>query len=365
MGALSGDGPDSDGPLDVDGNEEDAVHPDDPAEADDPAEVDDPIDDDSGDDDSGENDDRERVDADGTGDREAAGGGHGRPALVLVATPIGNLGDLSPRAAAELAGADLIACEDTRRTGRLLQLTGIGPRPLLRIDEHTEIERGPRIIERLAAGARVVLVSDAGTPALSDPGERLVRAVLAAGHPVEVIPGPCAALTALVGSGLPAGRFCFEGFLPRRGGPRRAQLSQLASEPRTLVFYESPHRLVATLTDLIGAFGPTRPLTVARELTKLHEQWWRGPLVDALAWAQAGPVRGEVVLVVAGAAPATPEAKRSDLETALRDGLASGASVRDTASQVAAAFGVNRRQVYQMALRIPGRSAGGRRDEQP
>ncbi len=300
----------------------------------------------------------------GEGPELGAAGGGGRPALVLVATPIGNLGDLSPRAAAELAGADLIACEDTRRTGRLLQLTGIGPRPLLRIDEHTEIERGPRIIERLDAGARVVLVSDAGTPSLSDPGERLVRAVLAAGHPVEVIPGPSAALTALVGSGLPAGRFCFEGFLPRRGGPRRAQLAQLAAEPRTLVFYESPHRLVATLTDLLGAFGPTRTLTVARELTKLHEQWWRGAMADALAWAQQGPVRGEVVLVVAGA-PAAPEAVQSDLEGALREALAGGASVRDAASDVAAAFGVNRRQVYQMALLLPGRSAGATRAEQP
>ncbi|MFN0027502.1 MAG: 16S rRNA (cytidine(1402)-2'-O)-methyltransferase [Acidimicrobiales bacterium] len=292
-------------------------------------------------------------------------GAPGKPALVLVATPIGNMGDLSRRAAEELAGADLIACEDTRRTGRLLQLSGIGPRPLLRIDEHTEIERTPRIIDRLADGARVVLVSDAGTPALSDPGERLVRAVLAAGHPVEVIPGPCAAITALVGSGLPAGRFCFEGFLPRRGGPRRAQLAQLATEARTMVFYESPHRLAATLTDLIGAFGPDRPLTVARELTKLHEQWWRGSLRDALAWAQQGPVRGEVVLVVAGAPPASTDTARSDLETALVDALAGGASVRDAASEVAGALGVNRRQAYQMALRIAGRSAGDPAPERP
>ena len=192
--------------------------------------------------------------------------------LVLVGTPIGNLGDLSPRAAEALAGADVVCCEDTRRTGKLLAHAGI-PRPtLVVVNEHTEEREVPRIVERLGRGERVALVSDAGMPGISDPGERLVAAAVAAGHAVEAVPGPSAGLTALVVSGLPTGRFVFEGFLPRKGSSRRERLAAVSAEPRTAVLYEAPHRLARTLEDLAAACGPDRRVVVARELTKLYEQ---------------------------------------------------------------------------------------------
>ena len=278
-------------------------------------------------------------------------------ALVLVATPIGNLGDLSPRAAAALAGADLVACEDTRRTGRLFELAGLPRRPLLRLDDHTEAARTAEIVDRVLAGARIAVVTDAGTPGIADPGERLVHAAAAAGCTIEVVPGPSAVLTALVGSGLPSARFCFEGFLPRRAGDRTRRLAQLHDEPRTMVFYESPHRLAATLADLAAAFGAGREVVVARELTKLHEQWWRGPAAEAAGWAAGAAVRGEVVVVVAGA-PDEPPADATTIERAVADALAAGASVRVAATDVAARLGVGRREVYDVALQLAGRSPG-------
>lgn len=201
--------------------------------------------------------------------------------LVLVGTPIGNMGDLSPRAARELAAADVIACEDSRRTGRLLELAGLARRPMLVINDHTEGARTGEVLARLGSGERVAVVTDAGMPGISDPGERLVRAAAAAGFRVEVVPGPSALLAALVASGLPTGRFAFEGFLARKGSARRERLDELAGEQRTVVLFEAPHRLARTLADLAQAFGGDRRVAVCRELTKLHEEIWRGSLAEA------------------------------------------------------------------------------------
>lgn len=228
------------------------------------------------------------------------GGRTGR--LYVVATPIGNLGDFSPRACAVLAQCALIAAEDTRRTGMLLKHFGITT-PLLSLHDHNEAQRAPDLIQRMQSGALIALVSDAGTPAISDPGFDLVRAAAAAGLEVVSVPGPCAAVAALSIGGLPTDRFCFEGFLPARGGARRTRLQALEPEPRTLVFYESPHRVLETLEDCAAAFGGGRLAVAAREITKLHETVYRGTLGDLLARAAGDGdfARGEIVLLVAGA----------------------------------------------------------------
>jgi 16S rRNA (cytidine1402-2'-O)-methyltransferase len=228
-------------------------------------------------------------------------------ALVLVATPIGNLGDLSPRAAEELAAADVVACEDTRRTGRLFAHLGVAAPAMLVVNDHTEARAVRDVLGRLDQGQRVVVVSDAGMPGISDPGERLVAAASAAGHRVEVVPGPSAALAGLVASGLPTGRFVFEGFLPRKGSGRSERLAAVAAERRTVVLYEAPHRLARTLGDLIGACGATRRVALARELTKLHEEVWRGSLASALERCAEIEPRGEYVVVLDGA-PEPPAA---------------------------------------------------------
>ena len=275
----------------------------------------------------------------------------GRPGgtLVLVATPIGNLGDLSPRAVEALAAADVVACEDTRRTGRLLEHAGVRAPRLLVVNDHTEPAQVRTVLDLLDEGRRVAVVSDAGMPGISDPGERLVAAAAGAGHVVEVIPGPSAAIAALVASGLATGRFCFEGFLPRKGSGRSERLAALAIEPRTMVLYEAPHRLARTLADLAAALGPSRRVTLARELTKLHEELWRGPLGAAVEWAEAEPPRGEFVLVVAGA-PEAPPADDDAVVEALRAELDAGVSKRDAAATVAAALGVPKRRAYQLAV---------------
>ncbi|MDE0162904.1 MAG: 16S rRNA (cytidine(1402)-2'-O)-methyltransferase [Acidimicrobiaceae bacterium] len=267
--------------------------------------------------------------------------------LVLVGTPIGNLGDLSPRAVQALEAADLVCCEDTRRTGRLLEHAGVSGARLRRVDEHTETEAVPEVCELLAAGATVAVVTDAGMPAVTDPGGRLVAACAAAGHTVTVVPGPSAGLAALAVSGLPAGRFCFEGFLPRRGRARAERLEQIARERRTTVVYESPHRLRSCLGDLAAACGPSRGGVVARELTKLHEEVVRGSLAELCEWA-SGPVRGEVVIVVAGAAEEHPAAADEELLAAAQDLVAGGMSRRDAAAAAAAAHGASRRRVYNL-----------------
>jgi len=237
--------------------------------------------------------------------------------LYVVATPIGNLSDLSPRAADTLKTCDLIAAEDTRHTGILLKHFQIGT-PQLSLHEHNESARAAEIIARLREGKSIALVSDAGTPAISDPGFELVRAVAATGMNVVAIPGPCAAIAALSIGALPTDRFCFEGFLPTRGAARLTRLKSLATEPRTLVIYESPHRVRETLEDCVTAFGETRAATVVREATKLHETTYRGSLRELLdkSSTDADFSRGEIVLIVGGASQA--ESGEGDLEAKSR-----------------------------------------------
>jgi 16S rRNA (cytidine1402-2'-O)-methyltransferase len=272
-------------------------------------------------------------------------------ALILVGTPIGNLGDLAPRAVEALASADVICCEDTRRTGRLLQHAGIDRPPLVVVNDHTEAREVARVLARLDRGERVAVVSDAGMPGVSDPGERLVVAAANAGHTVEVVPGPSAALAALVVSGLPTGRFVFEGFLPRKGSGRTERLAVLAAERRTAVVYEAPHRVARTLSDLVESCGGGRRVAIARELTKLHEEVWRGTLAAAAEWAAEREPRGEIVLVLDGA-PEAPPPGDDDLAAALRAEIAAGTSARDAAALVAVRFGVPRRRAYELAVSL-------------
>lgn len=270
--------------------------------------------------------------------------------LVLVGTPIGNLGDLAPRAVDALRGADAICCEDTRRTGRLLQHAGVERRPLIVVNDHTEDAATAGVLDRLALGERVAVVTDAGMPGISDPGERLVRAAADAGHTVEVVPGPSAATTALVVSGLPTARYVFEGFLPRKGSVRSTRLAEVAGERRTTVIYEAPQRLARTLGDLAQVCGGDRGVAVARELTKLHEEIWRGSLHDACQWVEERPPRGEVVVVLAPApAPGAPD--EATVEAAVRARLEAGDSPRDAAATVATLLGVSKRLAYDMAVR--------------
>jgi 16S rRNA (cytidine1402-2'-O)-methyltransferase len=271
---------------------------------------------------------------------------------VLVGTPIGNLEDLPPRAVRVLGEADLVVCEDTRRTGRLLQAAGVRAKQLLAAHDHNESQQIGTILDRLRAGEVVAVVSDAGMPGISDPGERLVRAAADAGFEVQVVPGPSAAITGLVASGLPAGRFVFEGFLPRSGSGRTERLEALRAERRTIVLYEAPHRLARTVADLAAALGGDRRVALARELTKLHEETWRGTLDEAVARCEDVEPRGEYVVVVDGA-DAPPPAGDDDLRAALSRSLAAGASTRDAVAGVAAAYGVPKRRVYDLATAKP------------
>jgi 16S rRNA (cytidine1402-2'-O)-methyltransferase len=287
-----------------------------------------------------------------TQDRREAGG-----RLVVCGTPIGNLGDASPRLARALAEADLVACEDTREAAKLLAHLGVRARTVS-YHEGNERVRAAELADQVAAGRRVALISDAGMPGISDPGHDLVQACLARGLPVEVVPGPSAALAALVLSGLPSDRFCFEGFLPRRAGPRDRRLAELAGEPRTMVFFEAPHRVLATLAAMAAAFGPGRPAAAARELTKLHEEVLRGGLAELGERLAAQGPRGEFTLVVAGAPePAGPDAAALAGEVARL--VAEGATTRDAVGAVARSSGAGRRAVYQAVL--DARSAGAER----
>lgn len=284
---------------------------------------------------------------------EDPGRGAGDGRLVLVGTPIGNLGDLSPRAAAALAAVDLVAAEDTRRSRALLDHAGVRTR-LVSYHEHNEERRTGELVERIAAGDTVALVTDAGTPGISDPGYRLVRAAVDRGLTVQAVPGPVAAVQALVLSGLPTDRFAFEGFLPRKPGARRRRLGELAADPRTLVFYVAPHRAGADLAAMAEVLGD-RDAALARELTKLHEDVWRAPLPALAERAAAEPPRGEVTVVVAGSprrAPAEPGP--AALAARVAEEVAAGASRRDAVSRVAESTGVPRRRVYQAALEHPG-----------
>lgn len=266
--------------------------------------------------------------------------------LWLVATPIGNLGDLSPRAVEVLAAVELVCCEDTRRTGKLLQHAGIRANRLAVCNEHTEFNLTTQVLDVLSSGANVAVVSDAGSPGISDPGERLVAAAIEADHTVSAVPGPTAATMAVTISGLPSGRHVMEGFLPRKGRERTGRIAEIAAESRTVVLYEAPHRIERTLADLLSACGPDRPVSVSRELTKLHEETVRGTLGSI----EIGEPRGEYVIVLGGASTESAPVSDDDVRLALHDAIAGGASKRDAAAQVAAATGRRRRDVYQMVV---------------
>ena len=280
--------------------------------------------------------------------------------LVLVPTPLGNLGDLPPRAAAVLAGADVVACEDTRHTGKLLSLVGIRARRLVAVHEHNEAVMAAVVADWVRLGQTVALVTDAGLPGVSDPGQRVVRAVAAAGLRVTVVPGASAGVAALVISGLPTDRWVFEGFLPRKGSERTQRLAELAAERRTIVLYEAPHRLNATLAALRQTCGADRPVVIVRELTKLHEEVWRGTLAESTS--RPAP-RGEHVIVLAGA-PVPEDASDAAIEQALAGEFRTGADRKAAIAAVAAALGARKGRVYDIAVamrtdppprdRIPG-----------
>lgn len=270
--------------------------------------------------------------------------------LYLVPTPIGNLGDISKRMAQTLEEADFIAAEDTRVSLKLLNHLGI-KKPMLSYHRHNTETGGQAVLDRLLAGESCALVTDAGMPAISDPGEELVAQCAQLGIPVEAIPGPCALVTALAVSGQPTGRFTFEGFLPMNKKNRRAHLDSLRQEERTMLFYEAPHKLAVTLRDLAEVFGAERPVSLCRELTKLHEEIRRTTLGEAAAFYGENPPKGEFVLVVRGAEP------REEQEATLEDGLAlvdrlreEGLSLRDAVKRAAKELGLSRNQLYDLAV---------------
>jgi 16S rRNA (cytidine1402-2'-O)-methyltransferase len=298
----------------------------------------------------------------------AAEPGVGR--IVLVGTPIGNLGDLSPRAVHTLAGADLIACEDTRVTRKLLSHAGITGRRLVAMHAHNEAASAAGLVAEAAAGKVVAVVTDAGMPGVSDPGARVVTAAAAAGVTVEVVPGPSAVLAALVLSGLATDRFSFEGFLPRKGREKGARLAAIAASPQTVVVFESPHRVRVTVQNLEAACGADRAVAVARELTKLHEEVWRGSLAEAAAWLETVEPRGEYVIVVGpagvgasggpGGSVGSAQGRVAGVDAvdddsivlALAARLAAGEDRKAAVAAVTAALGVPRRRVYDVAVAL-------------
>ena len=271
--------------------------------------------------------------------------------LVLVGTPIGNLGDLSPRALEALSQAAVVACEDTRRTGRLLSHFGIASPTYIVVNEHTEGDAAERVLGHVQRGDVVVLVSDAGMPGVSDPGEYLVAQAIAEGVTVEVVPGPSALVHALVASGLTTSRFVFEGFLPRKGSGRALRLRELSEEHRTAILFEAPHRLEKTLNDLADACGGERRIVLARELTKIHEEIWRGTVSGAIERCTEIDPRGEYVLVLDGAPPAT-EPTEVEIREAVELALGRGLSKKDAAAEVAELFAVARNRVYEIAIAL-------------
>lgn len=276
--------------------------------------------------------------------------------LYVVATPIGNLEDMTLRAMRVLQTVDWIAAEDTRHTGKLLQHLQVNV-PQISYHDHNRTQRLPELVAKLQAGKAIALVSDAGMPGISDPGYELVQACAEANIPVVPIPGASAVITALSASGLPSDRFVFEGFLPAKGKERRDRLQSLIPETRTLILYESPHRLLQTLVDLAEVLGGDRAITLARELTKLHEEFWRGTLHEAQAEFKRRSPQGEFTLVIAGAPPSqlvlTDEALLSELSALLRQGLSRSAASRQLAQQTE----LPRRHIYQLALTLPDAQA--------
>lgn len=291
------------------------------------------------------------VSSSATGSDRTPGGGHGQGAglLVLAGTPIGHAPDAPARLATELVAADVVAAEDTRRLRRLTSELGVEVTGrVVSYFEGNEQARTPSLVEALEAGERVLLVTDAGMPSVSDPGYRLVAAAVEAGIRVTAVPGPSAVLTALAVSGLPVDRFCFEGFLPRKAGERARRLAELATEPRTMVFFEAPHRTATALAAMAEGLGADRPAAVCRELTKTHEEVRRGPLAELADWAGEG-VRGEVTIVVAGATPvaevaADPDSLRAAVAALEADGMRRKAAI----AEVAVRAGVPKRDVYQV-----------------
>ena len=271
--------------------------------------------------------------------------------LLLVATPIGNLGDMTQRAIEALQSADVICCEDTRHSGKLLAHFGVTGKKLIVINEHTEYDAREQIVSLVTSGSVVALITDAGTPGISDPGERLVVAVIEAGGNVTAAPGASALTMALVISGLPTSRFVFEGFLPRGGAERSDRLAMATTESRTIVLYEAPHRLAKTLSDLTTACGAMRRVVLARELTKLHEQIWRGTLQDANMLVAVTEPRGEYVIILEPAKPPAPPTDE-ELVAAIKAEIAKGVSRKDSAARVSARFGVAKRHVYELALQV-------------
>lgn len=272
--------------------------------------------------------------------------------LVLAATPIGNAGDAGPRLGEELVRADVIAAEDTRRLPRLCAALGVVVSGrVVSLHDHNESSRIGGLIDAMSDGERVVLVTDAGMPTVSDPGFRLVRAAVAAGLTITCVPGPSAVLASLAVSGLPVDRFCFEGFPPRRSGERGRRLHSLASEQRTMVFFEAPHRLAETLAAMADAFGVDRAAAVCRELTKTHEEVRRGTLADLTMWASDHPVRGEVTVVIGGAPAAT-----GDLTAAVADVaelVERGMRLKEACRHVGARTGVPVRELYAASVHTP------------
>ncbi len=284
--------------------------------------------------------------------------------LYVVATPIGNLGDITLRALATLAGADLIACEDTRVSRKLFERYGITV-PLAAYHDHNAAKARPALLRRLAEGAAVALVSDAGTPLVSDPGYKLVCAAQDAGHPVTALPGPSALLAAMAVAGLPTDQFLFAGFLPPKQAARRSRIAELAAIPATIVLFETGPRLAATLADLAAGLGP-RDAAVCRELTKLHEEIRRGDLSTLAQGAEAGESRGEIVLVI-GPAAASEQPSTADTEALLREALARS-SLKNAVAEIAEATGLPRRQLYQQALELtkqPNQTGQGPNRETP
>ncbi len=275
--------------------------------------------------------------------------------LYLVATPIGNLGDLSPRAREVLSTVDFIAAEDTRVTQKLLTACGLPRKPMISYYEHNRRARGEEVLAKLLAGESCALVTDAGTPAVSDPGEDLVALCAEHDVPVIPIPGCCAAVCALAASGLPTGRWCFEGFLSVNKKARRAHLDALQNEKRTMIFYEAPHKLCATLRDLAEAFGGARRISLSRELTKLHEETLRMTLAEAIAYFDQTPPRGEFVLIVEGA-PDEPETEQDEqarlaaAAAAVRRRMEDGQTQKDAVKAVSAETGVKKNALYRFVL---------------
>jgi 16S rRNA (cytidine1402-2'-O)-methyltransferase len=274
--------------------------------------------------------------------------------LVLGGAPLGQPGDVGPRLREALATADVLAVEDTRRLHRLASdLEVVLSGRVVTFHETVERSRLPGLVEAMVGGATVLLLTDAGMPSVSDPGYTLVRAAVDAGVAVTSVPGPSAVTTALALSGLPVDRFCFEGFLPRKGGERRSRLTSLVAEPRTMVFFESPHRLADALVDAVAAFGASRAAAVCRELTKTHEEVRRGPLSELAAWAAEG-VRGEITLVVAGAEPSVVERSPSELAALVAAEEAAGADRKEAIRTVMARTGLPRRSVYDAVVAAKG-----------